>query len=108
VKVGEAVRQAVEALGVPAFDNGLSPEQLKDLSDAYDAVVRETAAYKAKKWAAKIAKDSLKSATELLLGKVKTFTHPAPLPLFEAAKEADAVAQMVAGTDSSEAVQPVA
>lgn len=77
VSIGEAMRKAVEA-------------QLLDLSECYEQVVRMQAAFDARSEEAKTAKKSLESATALLLEKVRSFTHPAPLPLFDGQqREAD-------------------
>lgn len=88
--IGEAMRQAVEALGARTTDEGLSAGQLAELADCSEAVARAQAAYDRKAGEAKIAKKSLESATALLIERVRTFTHAAPLPLFDARQaEAD-------------------
>lgn len=90
VNIGEAMRRAVEALGDTTVDPSLAPTQMLELADCYEQVVRMQAAFDARAEEAKTAKKSLESATSLLLEKVRTFTHPAPLPLFDAAaREAD-------------------
>lgn len=78
------MRQAVEALGARTTDEGLSAGQLAELADCSEAVAREQAAYDRKAGDAKIAKKSLESATALLIERVRTFTHAASLPLFDA------------------------
>lgn len=90
VSIGEAMRQAVEQLGDVRVDPGLAPTQLLELGECYEEVARRQAAYDARAEELKTAKKGLDAATELLLEKVKTFTHPAPLPLFDQAeREAD-------------------
>lgn len=93
VNIGEAMRRAVEALGEARVDAGLAPTQLLELSECYEQVVRMQAAFDARSEEAKTAKKSLESAQALLLEKVRAFTHPAPLPLFDGKqREADQTA----------------
>lgn len=90
VNIGEAMRRAVEALGEQKVDPNLAPIQMLELADAYEQVTRMQAAFDARSEEAKTAKKSLESATNLLLEKVRSFTHPAPLPLFDGQqREAD-------------------
>lgn len=90
IPVGEAMRRAVEALGEVIVDDSLAPQQMKELGACYEEVTRRQAAFDARAEEAKTAKKSLESAQELLLEKVRSFTHPAPLPLFDhAEREAD-------------------
>ena len=90
VTIGEAMRRAVEALGDVNIDPGLAPTQMMELGECYEEVARRQAAYDARAEELKTAKKGLDAATELLLEKVRTFTHPAPLPLFDQAeREAD-------------------
>lgn len=96
VTIGEAMRRAVEALGDVTIDDSLAPQQLRELGESYEEVVRMQAAYDAKADAAKIAKKALESTEALLREKVRAFTHPAPLPLFDAGF-VDAVDAMLAG-----------
>jgi hypothetical protein len=98
VPIGEAMRRAVEALGDVKVDPGLAPTQLLELGECYEDVARRQAAYDAKAEEAKTARKSLESAKELLLEKVRTFTHPAPLPLFDTSQaEADREAMLGGG-----------
>lgn len=83
VPIGEAMRRAVEALGPVVIDQDKAVEQLRELADCHDHVTREQAAYFQKAEDAKIAKKALESATNLLLEKVRAFTHATPLPLFD-------------------------
>lgn len=92
VPIGEAMRQAVEALGEVVIDDTLAPAHLRELSEHYEQVVRMQAAFDARSAEAKTAKKSLESATNLLLEKVRAFTHPVALPLFDA-KEREAETQ---------------
>jgi len=102
IPVGEAMRLAVEALGDVVIDNDLAPEQLRQLAACYEDVTRRQAAFNAKNDEAKTAKKSLESATNLLLEKVRTFTHPVALPLFDqTARESDH-ADMLAGAQDVE------
>jgi hypothetical protein len=87
VSIGEAMRLAVEALGDVKVDDDLAPAQMRQLAEAFEQVTREQAAFHQKSEAAKIAKKSLDSATDYLLKRVKEFTHPTPLPLFDAVRE---------------------
>lgn len=84
LSTGEAMRLAVQALGDLQVDPDLAPAQLRELGDLYEQVAREQAAYDLKAEATKIAKKALESAQTLLLERVKAFTHPEPLPLFDA------------------------
>lgn len=99
VSVGEAMRQAVASLGDVQIDNELAPAQLRQLADAYEEVAKTQAAFNAKNDAAKVAKKALDTATNFLLERVKDFTHPAPLPLFDAPQaEADRAAMVESDT----------
>lgn len=89
VPVGEAIRRAVEELGDVVISDELAPGQLRQLGDAYEEVAKRAAEYAAKSEAAKIAKKSYDSAVEFLLERVKAFTHPAPLPLFDTQQAED-------------------
>lgn len=96
--IGEAMRRAVEELGDVKIDDDLAPSQLRQLADCYEDVTRRQAAFNAKSEEAKTAKKSLESATDLLLEKVRAFTHPSPLPLFDqASAESDLEAMIDAG-----------
>ena len=100
--VGEAMRLAVEALGDVAVDAQLAPGQLRELGTCYEEIARRHAAFDAKAEEAKTAKKSLELAQELLLERVKAFTHPAPLPLFDAVEaEADREAMVDASDEAS-------
>lgn len=101
VNIGEAMRRAVEALGKETIDASLAPTQMAELSDCYEQVIRMQAAFDARSEEAKTAKKSLESATNLLLEKVKTFTHPAPLPLFDGKQREDDQAAMESGARPS-------
>jgi len=83
VSIGEAMRRAVEELGDITIDDSLAASQLRQLAEAYEEVTRMKAAFNEKAEAAKVAKKALESTTELLLEKLRSFTHPAPLPLFD-------------------------
>lgn len=77
------MRQAVEALGDVVIDDTLAPSQMRQLAELLEDVTRREAAFKARNEEAKTAKKSLESATEFLLLRLKEFTHPASLPLFD-------------------------
>jgi len=94
--IGEAMRQAVAALGDVVIDESLAASHLRELAESYEQVTREQAAYDQKSEAAKIAKKSLESATELLLEKVRLFTHPKAMPLFDQ-QQAEADLQAMTG-----------
>ncbi|MEO8679234.1 MAG: hypothetical protein ABI665_09325 [Vicinamibacterales bacterium] len=103
VTIGEAMRLAVEALGDVVVDDELAPQQLRELGSFYEEVTRRQAAYDAKAEEAKTAKKGLESAQELLLERVKSFTHPSPLPLFdETEREADQDAMLDSATEGGE------
>lgn len=90
VSVGEAMRRAVEELGEITIDRDLAAGQLRELAELHEEITRRKAAYDLRAEEAKIAKQSLESAKDLLLEKLRTFTHPTPLPLFDQAqREAD-------------------
>jgi len=59
-------------------------EQLRELAICYDDVADAQAKYELKADAAKTAKKTLEAATNALLEKVREFTHPTALPLFDA------------------------
>ena len=86
VPIGEAMRRAVEQLGEVVIDDKLAASQLRELAECYDEIARDHAAFSAKSEAAKIAKKSLDASTNVLLEKVRAFTHPTPLPLFDGPK----------------------
>lgn len=94
------MRLAVDGLGDITIDNELAPKQLRELADVYEDVARAQAAFNAKADAAKIAKKALESVTALLLEKVRSFTHPAPLPLFDHQQAEDDRDDMLAGGDA--------
>jgi len=97
IPVGEAMRRAVEALGSVAVDPGLAPAQMLELGECYESVARMQAAFDTRSEAAKTAKKSLESAQALLLEKVRSFTHPKPLPLFDAPQAEQDRQDMLAG-----------
>lgn len=99
VPVGEAMRLAVEQLGDVKIDPELAVSQLRQLSDCFEEVTRRKAAYEAKAEESKTAKKSLESATELLLEKVRSFTHPTALPLFDQAEAEEDRSDMLDGGD---------
>ncbi len=104
VPIGEAIRQAVEQLGDIVIDADMAPQQLRELADVYEDVARAQAEFTRKSDAAKIAKKSLDSITNLLLEKVRAFTHQAPLPLFDANQaEVDRQAMVNAATQGAPA-----
>lgn len=101
VTVGEAMRRAVEELGEVIVDDQLAPAQLRELGVCCEEIVRRQAAFDAKSEEAKTAKKSLESAQELLLERVKAFTHPTPLPIFDAVeREADQTDMLESAKDT--------
>lgn len=104
VPVGEAMRMAVEALGPVTVDGELAAQQMRDLAADYDEVERRKAAFNAKAEEAKTAKKALDAATELLLEKLRTYTHATPMPLFD---ETQAEADHEAMLDAAEAEQGI-
>jgi len=95
IPIGEAMRKAVEELGDVVVDNELAPQQLRELGDCFEEVTRRRAAYNARAEEAKTAKKGLDAATELLLEKVRTFTHPKPLPLFDQKQAEEDLSEMI-------------
>jgi hypothetical protein len=91
------MRRAVEELGETVINDELAPAQLRQLAEAYEQVTREQAAFTKKSEEAKTAKKSLDGATEHLLGLVKEFTHPKPLPLFDMDQRESDQAEMIEG-----------
>lgn len=88
ITIGEAMRRAVAELGDVVIDADEAPAQMRQLSECYEQVAREQAAYNERVDQAKLAKKSLDSATALLLEKVRTFTHASKsLPLFDQPKQ---------------------
>lgn len=100
VPIAEAMRRAVEALGEVVVDDTLAADQLRQLADYYEEVTRAQAAFAQRSEAAKIAKKSLESATEMLLERVRAFTHPVALPLFDQVQAEDDQAAMEAAADA--------
>jgi hypothetical protein len=97
VPVAEAIASAQESLGEPKTDEGLTADQARQLSECSERVDRARKVYEDKREAAKTAKEALDGARDELERKVKAFTHPEPLPLFDG-KQAEAdVAKMVEG-----------
>lgn len=103
VPIGEAMRRAVEQLGDVVIDDTLAPQQLRELAAVYEDVAKAQAAFNAKAEDAKIAKKSLESVTALLLEKVRAFTHPTMLPLFDQAQAEDDRQRMLLAGESAEA-----
>ena len=84
--VEEAMRQAVADLGDVHVDPGLAPTQMLELAETYEDVAKAQAAFARKSEAAKVAKKHLDSIVSVLLEKVRSFTHPKALPLFDQAE----------------------
>lgn len=102
IPIGEAMRLAVQELGEVQIDDDLAPAHLRELAETYEQYVREVAAFNAKSDAAKVAKKSVDSITDLLLQKIKQFTHPSPLPLFDQAEREADLSAMRGGGDVEE------
>lgn len=83
VAIGEAVRRAIEDLGDTIIDESLAPSQLRELAGCLEHIVEEQTRYDKKSEEAKVAKKSLESAQAFLIERVKAFTHPTPMPLFD-------------------------
>lgn len=106
VSVGEAMRRAVEQLGPVTIDAQLAAAQMEELAVCYDEIAKRQAAYDAKSEEAKTAKKSLESAENLLLERVREFTHAASLPLFDETQAEDDLDNMTkAGADQDAEVQ---
>ncbi len=103
VPIGEAMRRAVEELGDVKIDDDLAPHQMHELAECYEDVTRRRAAFNEKNDDAKTAKKSLESATDLLLEKVREFTHPKSLPLFDQVEREGDHADMLAAGSGAEA-----
>lgn len=99
VSVGEAMRRAVEQLGPVTIDAQLAAAQMEELAICYDEIAKRQAAYDAKAEEAKTAKKSLESAENLLLTKVKEYTHSKPLPLFDSKQAEQDREDMLASAD---------
>ena len=102
VPIGEAMRRAVEQLGEVVIDDKLAASQLRELAECYEEIARDQAAFTAKSEAAKIAKKSLDASTNVLLEKLRAFTHPTPLPLFDGVQAEQDERDMLAGGDIGE------
>jgi hypothetical protein len=102
VNIGEAMRLAVEALGERVIDNDLAPQQLAELGGVLEDITRRRAAFDAKNEEAKTAKKSLESALDLLVEKVRSFTHPIALPLFDNQEREKDLAEMRGGGEVEE------
>ncbi len=103
IPIGEAMRRAVEELGERTIDTDLAAAQMAELAGCYEDVVRRQAAYTAKAEEAKTAKKSLESATEMVLQKIRAFTHGASLPLFDSKEREDDHADMLAAGEVDDA-----
>lgn len=97
MSAGEAIRKALDALGDVQVEDTLAPHQMRELGGLYEDVAKETASYNLKAEAAKIAKKALDVAVLALLNRVKDFTHPSPMPLFDAPQAEADQAAMEAG-----------
>jgi hypothetical protein len=102
VPIGEAMRRAVEELGEVVINDELAAGQLREIAEVYEDVTKAQAAFNAKNEAAKIAKKSLESVTNLLLEKVRAATHPATLPLFDQERAEDDRRDMLDAANASE------
>jgi len=98
--IAEAMNQAIKDLGPLNIDPSRAVNQLTELGGLLEDVRARKAAYEARHEEAQTAKKSWESARELLEYKVKAFTHPAELPLLDAAK--------VESVDVSAALVPLA
>jgi hypothetical protein len=65
------------------IDDELAAGQLRELAELQTEVNAATSTYNVKKDAAAVAKKTVESKTELLLEKLRLFTHPPSLPLFD-------------------------
>jgi hypothetical protein len=99
VPIGEAMRLAVKNLGDVVVDDSLASQQLRELAGCYEHVIAMQAAWTERTAAAKTAKDSLAAATEVLMEKVREYTHPASLPLFDGVRDEADRSAMINGVN---------
>lgn len=78
-------------------DDDLAGAQLRELAELQSDLLRAQHVAEDKKEAAATAKKTVESKTELLLEKLRMFTHPPSLPLFDQKTESRAVTRMVQG-----------
>lgn len=100
-KVGSAVTKAVKeftaSLGPKKVDGAKAEAQMNTLADLLEDVATAKAKADEKAADAKTAKGTYESKVNLFLERVRTFTHPKALPLFDAADEDRALLAMTDG-----------
>lgn len=88
--VAKAVKNFSANLGAMKIDKGAAPDQLEELGTLLEDVAGAKATADEKAETAKTAKATYESKVNLLLEKLRGFTHPKALPLFDGpAREAD-------------------
>jgi Sec-independent protein translocase protein TatA len=88
--VGKAVGNFAKSLGEMKVDHVRAGDQMEELGTLLEDLAKAKTSADEKAEAAKTAKATVESKTNLLLEKMRGFTHPKSLPLFEAAeREAD-------------------
>lgn len=83
VPAAEAGRRALAELGDLKVDHELSAHQLEDIGIAHEEVIRQQAILASKKEDVKVAKAAVKAAEDLRDEKIRMYTHPESLPLFD-------------------------
>lgn len=79
----KAVKNFAASLGSMKIDKAQAPEQMEELGTLLEDVAKAKATADAKADEAKTAKGTYESKVNLLLEKLRGFTHPKALPLFD-------------------------
>jgi hypothetical protein len=88
--VGKAVATFAKSLGEMKIDDKAAADQMHEIGTMLEDVARAKGMADDKAEASKLAKQSYESKVNLFMEKVRGFTHPKSLPLFDAAeREAD-------------------
>lgn len=87
--IGEIIRKAVLDLGEAKVDPDLATQQLRQLGEAVEEITRRKAEFDARSDEAKTAKKGYEGAVDHLVRLATEFTHPTPLPLFDASERED-------------------
>jgi hypothetical protein len=103
--VAKAVKNFAVNLGAMKIDKVAAADQMEELGELLEEVAKAKGVADEKAEAAKTAKSTYESKVNLFMEKVRGFTHPKSLPLFDAAqRETDQRSMLDAGGKVSEAV----
>lgn len=82
--VGKAVANFAKSLGEMKIDDDAAADQMHEIGDALEDVAKAKMIADDKAETAKTAKATYESKVNLFMEKVRGFTHPKSLPLFDA------------------------